>query len=513
MASRFRGSFKHNTPAKDLQADSLGFIPTQSSSVQWAEDIYNSPSTQPIFSTSNNGCWAKQELQNLWEMFTSWLQPKKQTKKQMISQLVLKQFLLTGHCKDKFALMEKWKASGSNMERFMENVTDECLKPPVMVHVSMQGQEALFSENMSLKEVIELLKQQQSATRPTPENARMPVDITLTTDCLLSKGQESSENECNTSWNVTEVTVGDGCTGNENNSLLIIQKEQYPECEEGCVVSQFPQGGTRASQGNSSHHVEFLSTATTADVPMQAHPMVFCRRNISEDRMDCYNTSRSDTQLNSGDDIPRNKMDSLFIRQRMHPPESEMADVSYGVPQDSKSQGTSTCQPESLEEAFSEENPKEVTGFLSRPEQSASTSEPVLLCQNHEANSPRESHPKRFRRGPKPYKCDKCPRTFKYARSLSSHQRTHLNKKSFVCVTCQKIFKRFSDLRIHEIIHKPEKPFICSTCNKSFSHKTNLKAHERTHTGEKPYACPLCSKCFCQSSTYHRHLRKIHKSD
>ncbi|GAB1303468.1 Zinc finger and SCAN domain containing 4, pseudogene 3 [Apodemus speciosus] len=39
---------------------------------------------------------------------------------------------------------------------------------------------------MSLKEVIKLLKQKQSATSPTPKNARMPVDITqdilLTTD-------------------------------------------------------------------------------------------------------------------------------------------------------------------------------------------------------------------------------------------------------------------------------------------------------------------------------------------
>lgn len=42
----------------------------------------------------------------------------------------------------------------------------------------MQGQEALFSENMPLKEVIKLLKQQQSVTRPTPEDAQMPVDTT-----------------------------------------------------------------------------------------------------------------------------------------------------------------------------------------------------------------------------------------------------------------------------------------------------------------------------------------------
>jgi SCAN domain-containing zinc finger protein len=103
---------------------------------------------------------------------------------------------------------------------------------------------------------------------------------------------------------------------------------------------------------------------------------------------------------------------------------------------------------------------------------------------------------------------------FKHARSLSSHQRTHLNKKSeLLCVTCQKMFKRVSDRRTHEIIHMPEKPFKCSTCEKSFSHKTNLKSHEMIHTGEMPYVCSLCSRRFRQSSTYHRHLRNYHRSD
>ena len=50
----------------------------------------------------------------------------------------------------------------------------------------MQGQEALFSENMPLKEVIKLLKQQQSATRPIPDNEQMPVDTTQ--DRLLATG-------------------------------------------------------------------------------------------------------------------------------------------------------------------------------------------------------------------------------------------------------------------------------------------------------------------------------------
>ncbi|XP_052037574.1 zinc finger and SCAN domain containing protein 4C-like [Apodemus sylvaticus] len=517
IATQFRGLFQHGTSAQDLQTDNLEFIPTHSSGVQWAEDISNSPSAPLNVSPNNNHCWVKQELHCLWMMFTSWLQPEKQSKKQMISQLVLKQFLLTELYKDEFALTEKWKSSGRDMRRFMESLTDECLKPPVMVHVSMQGKEGLFSENMPLKEVIKLLKQQQSATRPTPKNARMPVDNTRyivdqrLVDCLLSKGQENSENECDSSWNFPEVNTGDNCTGNEMNSLLIIQKEQDPEQEERCVFLQFSQGTGRASQGNSSHHVKFLGAPTTVDVSMEPESIDLFRTANSVDRKDWNNSSSNASQENNGNNIPRNKMDSFFSNQRVYPSEPDIGDASCEVIQDytRTNQGNSTWLQESLGESFPEEDPRDLPGFLSRPV--PPTSEPAL-SQNHEANLTCESHQERYYGDPKPYTCEQCPRRFKYACHLSSYLRTHLNKRALSSDTRGKIFKGVSDLQIHEIIHMPEKPFIFSTCKRSFSHKMNLKAHERIHTGEKPYACSLCTLSFRQSSTYH-HMRNYHKSD
>lgn len=133
MASQLRETLKPESPPNDLEIDNLELTPSFDSVVQSREDNSNSPCPQLQFPPNDNGSLAKQELQRLWEMFTSWLQPEKQSKEQMISQLVLEQFLITGHYKDKFALKEHWESSGRNMERFMEGLTDECLKPPVMV--------------------------------------------------------------------------------------------------------------------------------------------------------------------------------------------------------------------------------------------------------------------------------------------------------------------------------------------------------------------------------------------
>ena len=113
---------------------------------------------------------------------------------------------------------------------------------------------------------------------------------------------------------------------------------------------------------------------------MEEQPKDLSRENISEDKNNCYNTSRNAaTQVYSGDNIPRNKSDSLFINKRIYHPEPEVGDIPYGVPQDSTraSQGTSTCLQESLGECFSEKDPREVPGLQSRQEQLIS--DPVLL--------------------------------------------------------------------------------------------------------------------------------------
>ncbi|KAL1763623.1 zinc finger protein and SCAN domain containing protein 4C-like, partial [Sigmodon hispidus] len=110
----------------------MEFAQTHVSAVQREKDIRKSSSVKLSVQPKDNGPSAKQELQALWEKFTSWLQPEVYFKEQMISQLVLEQFLKIGHCKDKFALKEHWESSGRNIGRFMEGLSDKCLRTPVM---------------------------------------------------------------------------------------------------------------------------------------------------------------------------------------------------------------------------------------------------------------------------------------------------------------------------------------------------------------------------------------------
>lgn len=329
---------------------------------------------------------------------------------------------------------------------------------------------------------------------------------------FISTGYENSEDDPNTFLKGSEVNSCVSSPGNEMDSLLIIQTGQYPEPEQGGVSCGVLWDSGKAKQGTSRYQAESLSAASYEHMFMEVQPVYLSRTDQSEDAEDDHNTFLNTTGGNGGISSLRDERDSLLVIQRGQYPELEQEGVPYGVLLDSrKAVWDKSGSQEVPPTPHSSESVTMVEpGFLSRPEQP--TSEPVPLYQNQEANSLCVGDQERLHMDPKPYKCDKCPKAFKYSCSLSMHQKRHRNEGPFVCPICQEDFYQVSELQIHEAVHKPEKPFSCSTCGRSFSHKTNLQAHERIHTGEKPYTCSLCNHRFRQSSTYHRHLRNYHKS-
>ncbi|XP_039074987.1 zinc finger and SCAN domain-containing protein 4-like isoform X2 [Hyaena hyaena] len=408
MALDLRISHKGKLPRNDPGSENREHKPRQGPAIE-EEELYEFPNTQlSLFQNSNNSC-ARQELQNLYKLFYSWLQPEKHSKNEIISRLVLEQFMINGHCSDRSMLKEKWNSSGRNMEKLMEDLTDDGMKPPGL------GQEALFSENMPLREVIVHFGKQLSAGTPTGENTGTPSCAPRDSALETGQGDEDKENGGNTDQVNGSVTS----QGNEIPSLLVIQEEDRPRPEDDCVSLKNPLSSGRAGLGPSGSQEGSLEGPPHQDVLMEVGP-----------------------------------------------------------------------------------------GSLSPPIQV--TPEPLPTHQ-HEGTSTCEGHQERSHEAPKSYRCEQCPKIFRYFSQLKAHQRRHNNERPFICAECNKGFFQASDLRVHQMIHAREKAFTCSTCEKSFSHKTNLKAHERIHTGDRPYSCSLCQRSYRQSSTYHRHLRTHQK--
>ncbi|KAM9226190.1 zinc finger and SCAN domain-containing protein 4-like [Dugong dugon] len=417
MALDLRISFRREPSRNDPWLENGESESTQGPGVQKGEGISGFQDTPSSICQYSNNSYARQELQRLQKLFHLWLQPEKHSKEEMISQLVLEQFMMNEPHKNRSTLKEKWGSSYRNLEDFLEDLTDDFMEPPAYVHVCMQGQEALFSENMPLRDVIVHLTKQLSAGTPRGENVGTPCQPSE--DHPTQTGDQDKEDSNNLSLKTTQVndiTSGD----NQIPSLQIIQKENCPKSEETRPHWENPESSRRAGLGTSRSQEEILRGLSHQDVPMEVEPR-----------------------------------------------------------------------------------------FISRPDPATSESAPA--SQSNEGKSPRGGYQERFHETPKPYRCEDCPKIFKYFSQLEAHQRRHRNERPFTCAECHKGFFQMTDLRAHQVIHRREKPFPCNTCDKAFSHRTNLRAHLRIHTGEKPYMCSICKRSYRQSSTYHRHVKTHQK--
>ena len=129
----FRASFECEPSKDDPKSANTDFIPRRGPILQTAEDISKLQNTQPgLLQNGNNSC-ARQELQRLYKSFHLWLQPEKHSKDEIIFQLALEQFMINKHYSEKSTLKEKWEASGGDLEKFTEDLHDDCMKLPDLV--------------------------------------------------------------------------------------------------------------------------------------------------------------------------------------------------------------------------------------------------------------------------------------------------------------------------------------------------------------------------------------------
>uniref|UniRef100_G3SS14 Uncharacterized protein n=1 Tax=Loxodonta africana TaxID=9785 RepID=G3SS14_LOXAF len=338
MALDLRTPFRCEPSRNAPRLENLEFEPTQGPDVQKPERISGLQGTPlNIYQYSNNS-YAKQELQRLQKLFDLWLQPEKYSKEEMISQLVLEQFMMNEQCRNRSNLKEKWDSSGRNLQKFPEDLTDDFMEPPAYVHICMQGQEALCSENMPLKDIIVHLTKQLSAGTPIGENMETPFQTPQDPPMQTGKGGEDKEDSSKLSLKTTQVNNSITSGGNQVLSLQIIQEENCPKPEEAHACWDNPESSRRAGLGTSGSQEKALGGPFHQDVPVE------------------------------------------------------------------------------LEQ-----------GFISRPDPTTPESAPAL--QSKEEKSPGRRYQERFHETPKPYRCEDCPKIFKYFSQLEAHQRIHLQEK------------------------------------------------------------------------------------
>jgi len=156
---------------------------------------------------------------------------------------------------------------------------------------------------------------------------------------------------------------------------------------------------------------------------------------------------------------------------------------------------------------------------------------------------------------PKTYKCDLCPKVFKYASYLQVHSLIHMGQKPQLsndcsktcgpkieitttrlvpqvcnvvreafgprseirasiqteektgkCRKCGEVCDSASSLRIHTSVCYRQ----CDVCGKIFSHVKYMKEHKLIHDDVKRYKCSFCDNAFKQSAGLSMHIRRHH---
>ncbi|XP_037816625.1 zinc finger protein 91-like [Lucilia sericata] len=103
----------------------------------------------------------------------------------------------------------------------------------------------------------------------------------------------------------------------------------------------------------------------------------------------------------------------------------------------------------------------------------------------------------------KPFKCDKCDKTFVVEEHLKIHTNRHMGIKNFKCDLCDKSFSFKFAMKQHMRIHTGDLNYLCTLCGKKFYRPSNLRQHMQRHGDDKPYTCPHCPKRFkCPSDRY-----------
>ncbi|XP_006882967.1 PREDICTED: zinc finger and SCAN domain-containing protein 4-like [Elephantulus edwardii] len=359
----------------------------------------------------------KEKFRQYWKFFHMWLQPENHSKEEMISIIVLEQFMRERHCQDRPALREKWNSNSRNMNKFMEDLNNHLSQPAGYVHVKMQGQELRVSEDATLDDVIAAFKNKQSAETLRENNSGIPFQTPEDLPAQTGQGEYDDDNGA-----VSQVTTQENnstSTDNQELVLRIIPEESVPTFEAGGSVADNPEDARRADAG----------TQTALEQPLGKGPQ--------DSNTKVENESCSSQEVDS---------------TTPEPPSAHQSNQGQPSPGEHKER-----VPESSKSLKCEE------------------------CHRVFTYPSQLKYHKRRHKNERPYVCTTCPKSFFQKSDLTVHLVTHKSEKPLKCSFCDKAFSHRTNWLSHERIHTGAKPYRCSDCGKCFRQSSTFRRHERTH--------------------------------
>lgn len=107
--------------------------------------------------------------------------------------------------------------------------------------------------------------------------------------------------------------------------------------------------------------------------------------------------------------------------------------------------------------------------------------------------------------------CDFCSEAFKLQSLLKRHLLTHIEEemisRKHQCDKCEARFKRPEHLRLHiNSVHLKHRPYKCEKCDKSFTQVGDRNIHQKIHSNDRPHVC-FCLKAFRLAKGLKAHLK------
>lgn len=114
--------------------------------------------------------------------------------------------------------------------------------------------------------------------------------------------------------------------------------------------------------------------------------------------------------------------------------------------------------------------------------------------------------------GERPFKCEKCLRSFAKEIYLKFHMKTHATEFPFHCSSCRQGFQLNGAKETHEM-YCNVKRYECYLCKHNTYLKHNLFNHMLSHTGDRPFRCCHCSMAFTRNGNLNRHVNRFHNKN